>query len=192
MGKEINLNTVYMDLYENIVNSGDTSLLGVENHAETWKELMWSFTDKVADGRHTVKMAKSMKYKTMEARVLRVKINAPLYFSGNLDQENEERLLKLLQKDRVRIDPKKDVKVEEERIARQIKAMESELKRKARELEQDEEQESKPFDAAKQLFDLENIIDSKYKLTPSETTMNDYVLRLKQAKEIINRRQNNG
>jgi hypothetical protein len=191
MVKEINIATLYMNVFADVINSGDTSLLGVEGHVKVWEQIIEDYNEIIGNKEDFIKWRKVLQLSTLKARLQRVVLGVRLYFDSPLSDENKADLISKLAKDKVKINVKADKITELNRINQQIKAMESNISFKQKEVDAFAKDE-KPtkFDAVEQLYTLERVLEGNYKLTPGETTVKEYALRVRDAEKMVKARQN--
>jgi hypothetical protein len=131
---------------------------------------------------------------SLKAKHDRVITGFNMWFNGAMQDELKNKLLKLLAKDGFRINKKTEPEQEKKRILRQLEALKAKIKLKESELKQisPESDKKEPFDVDKELFLLEQVIDSKYKLKASETTVKEYAIRVAHANNISKKNNHGG
>lgn len=191
MAKEINIATLYMNVFADVINSGDTSILGVDDHEKVWEQIIEDYNEIIGNKEDFIKWRKVLQLSTLKARLQRVVLGVRLYFDSPLSDENKADLISKLSKDKVKINVKADKITELNRINQQIKAMESNISFKQKEVDAFAKDE-KPtkFDAVEQLYTLERVLEGNYKLIPGETTVKEYALRVRDAEKMVKARQN--
>jgi hypothetical protein len=191
MAKEINIATLYMNVFADVINSGDTSLLGVEDHEKVWEQIIEDYNEIIGNKEDFIKWRKVLQLSTLKARLQRVVLGVRLYFDSPLSDENKADLIGKLAKDKVKINVKADKTTELNRINQQIKAMESNISFKQKEVDAfAKEEKSTKFDAVEQLYTLERVLEGSYKLIPEETTLKEYALRVRDAQRMVKAREN--
>lgn len=191
MAKEINIATLYMNVFADVINSGDTSILGVDNHEKVWEQIIEDYNEIIGNKEDFIKWRKVLQLSTLKARLQRVVLGVRLYFDSPLSDENKADLIGKLAKDKVKINVKADKTTELNRINQQIKAMESNISFKQKEVDAfAKEEKSTKFDAVEQLYTLERVLEGNYKLIPEETTVKEYALRVRDAQRMVKAREN--
>lgn len=180
MDQQININTLYCDVFENIANTGDTSLLGCSDHVDVWDAIIVDYHKEIGNNSQALIARKRIELAKLINRLERIKIMINLIFFSPVTEEQKDYFISKLKVDKVNL---KEVSTNEyNRVQLQVKDIETSINYKEKEVKNMMPQgDSKQMDMTKNLYQLGRILETNYRLKPSETTVKEYAMMARDA-----------
>lgn len=182
------LDDVTIYTFHQVMTTGDTTLLKVENSEVVWDALLEEYASLIGKEDNSYRWSLTIQVNKLSLRLKYVAKAYEILLNGAATDELKEQIKALLKKYGAFVDTETENAVEQ--IERKLKAMQYKIDLKDLELKAvtpEKKEDSLVWDLTKDLYAIGKILEIKYKIDPKETSAKLYCIMVDDAKKTIER-----
>lgn len=183
--KTLRCKDVTIELFHEIVTTGDITLLNQEDNAATWENLIEEYQSLVGSGSNGYLWTLKLQVERLRLKIALIDSMLKVVFFGAPSEDIKTEMIKLLSKEKIVVGELTKENYDKI-VSSKVKSLEVKLNFKESELQSltPEVKDKIEWNLIEELFTLSRILDLKYKLSAKETSVAEYAVIVKQAQKM--------